>query len=169
MCSLLLHSQKHPMDHGAVQSQILSPELSRRDIRSVVFHLLYAADAYDYHESLVTIIENFNHSFGLAIPFDGEIAQMINAILSERNKLDDLYQPLLDNWRLDRISVCTKLILRYAAWELMHTTIDRRIIINEAVELAKCFAEADAYRFINGILDKAAQDFPAATQDLQSS
>ena len=46
-----------------------------------------------------------------------------------------------------------KLILRLALWELLHTDTDPVVIINEAVELAQCFAEQDAYKFINGVLD----------------
>jgi len=62
---------------------------------------------------------------------------------------------LLDKWRLERIGVCTHIILWIGLWELMHTDTDSKIIINEAIELAKCFAEKDAYRFVNGILDQA--------------
>lgn len=63
--------------------------------------------------------------------------------------------PLLANWRIERIGVCTRLILRIAAWELLHTEIEPRVVINEAIELAKCFCERDAYRFVNGVLDEA--------------
>ena len=38
---------------------------------------------------------------------------------------------------------------------MLHTATPHRIIINEAIELAKCFSEKDAYKFINGILDEA--------------
>ncbi|HML19849.1 MAG TPA: transcription antitermination factor NusB, partial [Candidatus Dependentiae bacterium] len=58
-------------------------------------------------------------------------------------------------WRFDRLGVCTKLILRLAVWELLHADEPHNIIINEAIELAKCFSEDDAYKFINGILDEA--------------
>jgi N utilization substance protein B len=63
--------------------------------------------------------------------------------------------PFLHNWRFDRIGCCTKLILRFAMWELFYTDTPDSIVINEAVELAKCFSEKDAYKFINGILDEA--------------
>ena len=39
-------------------------------------------------------------------------------------------------------------------WELTNTEMHPTIVINEAVELAKCFSEKDAYRFVNGILDE---------------
>jgi N utilization substance protein B len=43
-------------------------------------------------------------------------------------------------------------------WELLNTDTDPRIVMNEAIELAKCFAEDDAYRFINGLLDRAVKE-----------
>jgi len=42
------------------------------------------------------------------------------------------------------------------AWELLFTDTPTSIIINEAIELAKDFAEKDAYKFVNGLLDKVA-------------
>lgn len=75
-------------------------------------------------------------------------------IIEKRDELDEIIKPLLENWRFDRLSVATKLILRYALWEFLYTDTAHTIIINEAVELAQCFAEKDAYRFVNGILDE---------------
>jgi N utilization substance protein B len=69
-----------------------------------------------------------------------------------------MYEPYLANWRVDRVSVCTKLILLFGIWELKNTDTDTRIVINEAIELAKCFAEEDSYRFVNGILDSISKD-----------
>ena len=150
MCSSTSH--EHEMAHIP---QPKYAELSRRDIRALIFHLLYAAEAYEYQDSLQSIVDNLNRGFDLDIPFDSEVVHTAQAIIDERDTLDQKYISLLDNWRPERVSVCTKLILRLGMWELMYTQTDPRIIINEAIELAKCFAEADAYRFINGLLDRA--------------
>ncbi len=129
-------------------------DLSRRDVRALIFYLLYAADSFDYHESLESITDNFNRGFDLEIPAQSEVVSVARHIIIEREHLDALYKPLLSNWRFERVGVATKLILRFATWELQHSTTDPRIVINEAVELAKGFAEKDAYKFVNGILDK---------------
>jgi len=134
---------------GAVESST-----SRREVRSLIFHVLYVAESLDYSESVEEIINNLNQGFGLSLDPDGEIALTARAIIAEREQIDAIYQPLLQNWHLDRVSICTKLVLRYAIWELQNTATDPRIIINEAIELAKCFAEQDAYKFVNGILDQ---------------
>ena len=133
-------------------------DLSRRDVRSLVFHFLYAADAFNYEESLQSIIDSFNRGFNLDVPLHGELFETTNAIINSRHELEKIYEPYLANWRAERVSVCTKLILIFAIWELKNTDTDARIIINEAIELAKCFAEEDSYRFVNGILDSVAKD-----------
>jgi len=130
-------------------------DLSRREVRSIIFHLLYAMEAFDYTVSLNEIVDNFNRGFNLDIPQESEACNVVRAIIDERESLDEFIKPFLINWRFERIDICTKLILRFAIWELMHSDIPHNIIINEAIELAKCFSETDAYKFINGILDEA--------------
>jgi N utilization substance protein B len=133
-------------------------DLSRRDVRSLVFHFLYAAEAFEYEESVQSIIDGFNRGFNLNVPLDGELFTIVSSIIASRDELEKIYEPYLANWRSERVSVCTKLILLFAIWELKNTDTDTRIIINEAIELAKCFAEEDAYRFVNGILDPVSKD-----------
>lgn len=129
-------------------------QLSQRDIRSLIFHLLYAMEAYDYQVSLNTIVEQFNAGFDLSIDPEDPLVKKAQAIIDDREVLDQEIQPLLSNWRLDRIGCITRLIIRLALWELKYTDTPASIIINEAIELAKCFAEQDAYKFVNGVLDQ---------------
>lgn len=128
--------------------------LSQRDRRALIFHLLYAVDAFDYQTSLDSVVENFAHEYECIINKDDAIFQATQAIIEKRQQLDAAILPLLENWKFERLSVSTRLILRYAMWELLYTDTTPNIIINEAVELAKCFAERDAYKFINGIIDE---------------
>ena len=128
--------------------------LSQRDRRALIFHLLYAMDAFDYQTSLDAIVENFAHEYECIINKDDVIFLTTQTIIDKRQQLDEAIFPLLENWKFERLSVSTRLILRYAMWELLYTDTTPNIVINEAVELAKCFAEKDAYKFINGILDE---------------
>lgn len=132
-------------------------KLSRREIRSVIFHLLYAIETFDYEVTMPEVVESFNRGFSLDIPVDSEACKVGQSVIDSREQLDEIIKPLLINWRFDRIGLCTKLILRLAVWELLNTGEPHSIIINEAIELAKCFSETDAYKFINGILDEAAK------------
>ena len=132
-------------------------ELSARDKRSLVFHLLYSADISDYEVLLPTIIAGYQEGFGYHIPLEADVVGIAQDIIDEREELDAIYRPFLSNWRFERVGVATKLILRYAVWEFLHAELDTLIIINEAIELAKGFAEKDAYKFINGILDEVSK------------
>jgi N utilization substance protein B len=134
--------------------------LSQRDKRSLLFHLLYAAESYEYQTSIESLVDNLNRGFDFDIPMDSELVATATAIIEQRDTLDEQYKPLLTNWRFDRLGVPTKLILRYAIWELLNTNTAHTVIINEAIELAKSFGEKDSYKFINGILDEMIKKLP---------
>ena len=159
MCSLFISTEDTNLEENEQKTSRAYEDLSRRDIRSLIFHFLYAAEAFEYEESAQSIIDNFNRGFDLNVPLNGELATIVDAVINKRVELEKIYEPYLANWRSERISVCTKLILFFAIWELKYTETDARIIINEAIELAKCFAEEDAYRFVNGILDSVSKEF----------
>jgi transcription antitermination protein NusB len=133
--------------------------LSRREQRGLILHMLYAMDSFDYQTSLTSLVDGFNRGFDLNIPLDGEAVTTAQAVIDARVQLDEEVLPFLANWRLERIGLFTKLILRFAVWELKQQQTPAMIVINEAIELAKCFAEHEAYRFVNGILDEYSKAF----------
>lgn len=136
-----------------------SQPTSRRDIRSLAFHLIYAADRCGYETSLGTIIDNFKRGYDVKIPDDSFAVEIATGVVAQKEELDEKIRPLLKNWKMERLGVCTHLILRMALWELMQPGAVPSIVINEAIELSKAFAEKDAYRFVNGILDEACKKY----------
>jgi len=134
----------------------LKPE-SRRDMRSLAFHFIYAVDRSDYTTTLDSVVENFRKGFEIEIEDNSVAIKMAKGAIENREKLDEQIKPLLRNWRIERLGCCTRLILRLAIWELQQPDAVPSIVINEAIELAKNFAEKDAYKFINGILDEASK------------
>ena len=133
MCSN--KEQESCIENSDEQSSHAYETLTRRELRSLVFHMLYAADAYEYQESLLSLVELFNRGFELNIPHDSEVVMMAQAIIDERDALDEQLKPFLLNWRFERIGLCTKLILRLALWELNQRHTVPNIILNEAIEL----------------------------------
>lgn len=127
---------------------------TRRDERFVAFNLLYAIDRFDYTISLEKALERFNLGFNLRLKEDSYARELVIGAVDNRDKLDELMVPLLENWKLERLGCATKLILRMALWELLEKKIMPSVVINEAIELAKLFAEKDAYKFVNGLLDR---------------
>jgi N utilization substance protein B len=72
----------------------------------------------------------------------------------EVEELDRAIAAALTNWRLDRVAAVDRNILRIAAYELAREPqTPSSVIIDEAVEMAKRFGEADSPAFVNGVLD----------------
>jgi len=66
---------------------------------------------------------------------------------------DELIERLAVNWRLDRLAAVDRNILRLAIWEFRSGSAPPKVVIDEAIELAKKFSSAEAPAFLNGILD----------------
>ena len=133
---------------------LVCTELTQTEQRSLVLHLLYVLYAFDYDMSVEAVADMFNRGFGIEIPRDSAVFLQTASISQDRELLDQMILPLIENWNLERLGVITRLILQLSLWELKNTSIDSAVIINEAIELAKCFAEKDSYKFINGVLDE---------------
>ena len=79
---------------------------------------------------------------------------LVFGTVAEVAALDTLIQSHSEHWRLERLAVIDRLILRMAAWELQHATdTPPAVVLNEALELARTFSTDDSVRFVNGVLD----------------
>jgi len=79
--------------------------------------------------------------------------QLFEGVAKESEGLDELIGRHAQNWRIERIALIDRAILRLAAFELRSTKTPPRVVLDEAVELAKTFSSEDAAGFINGVLD----------------
>ena len=88
----------------------------------------------------------------------GELLHQVAARLDE---LEAAFTPYLDR-PVDELGPVERAILRMATYELAHRLdVPYRVVINEAVDLAKIFGAQDSHKYINGVLDKVAQDLRA--------
>jgi len=77
------------------------------------------------------------------------------------NQIDRLIEETASNWRLGRMAVVDRNILRLAVYELLYREdIPSTVTINEAIELGKRFGTEDSGAFINGVLDKITERIP---------
>jgi N utilization substance protein B len=86
----------------------------------------------------------------------GWVREMAEGTLARTSEIDLKIQAVSTNWKLGRMSVVDRNILRLATFELLSGTAPVKVVLNEAVELAKKFGSEDSGRFVNGILDKLA-------------
>lgn len=80
----------------------------------------------------------------------------VMGVISQRDELDGLIVPLLDNWDLYRLGTVERIVLRMGVWELKSTDVPVGVIINEAVDLANWFSSPKSRTIINAVLDKYA-------------
>jgi N utilization substance protein B len=81
-------------------------------------------------------------------------AQLVRGTTAQVGALDALIARHAEHWRIDRLAIVDRLILRMAAWELLHVPdTPPAVVLNEAVELARTFGSDDSPRFVNGVLD----------------
>lgn len=80
--------------------------------------------------------------------------RLVRGTIANQAELDRLIQRHAEHWRLSRMAPIDRLILRLAAYELVHEAdTPAAVAINEAIELARRYSEAEASGFVNGILD----------------
>ncbi len=90
----------------------------------------------------------------LSPPLQEFAATLSRGVVTHLEAIDPHLSESAEHWRLSRMTVMDRLILRLAVYEfLFEKSTPPKVIINEALELARTFSTDDAVRFINGILD----------------
>lgn len=81
------------------------------------------------------------------------INDLVNGVDKHTKDLDDALQPIAPEWPIDQIARMDRIVLRMGLWELKHSKeVPPKVVINEAVELAKAFGGDNSSKFINGVL-----------------
>lgn len=141
---------------------------SRRRARELALQALYHADhagvtAAQASASLwATASEGDGMAKDAPLPEPDEVAfaeALVGGVESNRNELDLLIEGCSINWRMPRMPVVDRNILRLAAYELSKSQdVPATVAINEAVELAKKYGTAESKAFVNGIVDRLARN-----------
>ena len=79
--------------------------------------------------------------------------KLFEGAAKDADELDALIVQHAKNWRLERMAIIDRAVLRLAIFELRAGETPPKVILNEAVELAKKYSSEDAGAFVNGILD----------------
>ena len=84
--------------------------------------------------------------------------RLATGALSHLAELDERIRSRAEHWRISRMAVVDRNILRLAVYEFIHEPTPRTVAINEALEIARRFSTFEATQFINGILDAIKRD-----------
>lgn len=80
--------------------------------------------------------------------------EIVLGVLEHRSEVDRLIELKADNWRIERMAIVDRNILRLAIYEfLYHPQTPKTVVINEALDIARRFSNYEATQFINGVLD----------------
>ena len=83
--------------------------------------------------------------------------ELVTNVIRERDQLDELFSPFLKGKQIDTLDPITLALLRLSTYEFKsRIDVPYRVVINEALNLAKKFGAEDSHKFINGVLDKVA-------------
>lgn len=81
------------------------------------------------------------------------IEQLVRGVTDRQAELDDVIRPLAPEWPIEQIARMDRMMLRMGTYELLfNKTVPPKVVINEAVELAKAFGGDNSSKFINGVL-----------------
>jgi len=83
---------------------------------------------------------------------------LIDGVLARKDEIDERLGGVVDNYVPERIDPVDRAILRLATHEILHAGLPVKVAINEAIELAKRFGTTDSGRFVNGVLNRLAND-----------
>ena len=84
--------------------------------------------------------------------------ELVTGVCEHRSAIDDQINANSHHWRLDRMARVDRNVLRLAVFELcFRVDVPKKVVLNEAIELAKEYGSEESSAFVNGILDKIAQ------------
>jgi transcription antitermination protein NusB len=132
---------------------------SRRKARECALQMLFAADVAEMPAD--EVIRSYWAELGesdLDQTARDFATRLASRTLSNLELLDERIRSRAEHWRISRMAVVDRNILRLAVYEFLYEPTPRTVAINEALEIARRFSTYEATQFINGILDAIKRD-----------
>ena len=132
---------------------------SRRKARECALQMLFAADVAEMPAD--EVVRSYWAELG-ETDLDATAREFATRLaartLSNLELLDERIRSRAEHWRISRMAVVDRNILRLAVYEYLYEPTPRTVAINEALEIARRFSTYEATQFINGILDAIKRD-----------
>ena len=129
--------------------------MTRTEIRELTFELLYSLEIQkmeqeEYNEQIELFLVEQNVSQEKAKTY---MTETVNGIAKNKEKILELIsQNLKEKWDISRVSKINLTLLKLATYEIMYTELPYKVVVNEAVEIAKKYGDDTSPSFINGVL-----------------
>ena len=129
--------------------------MTRTEIRELTFELLYSLEIQkmeqqEYNEQIELFLVEQNVSQEKAKTY---MTETINGIAKNKEEILELIsQNLKEKWDISRVSKINITLLKLATYEIVYTELPYKVVVNEAVEIAKKYGDDTSPAFINGVL-----------------
>lgn len=124
--------------------------MKRRTAREKALQALFQID-----------VSNTDPTYAIEHVLEGEsgddyLTKLVLGVVEQKNEIDPLIIENLEKWTMDRLATVDRNLLRIAVYELKYfrDEIPEKVILDEAIEIAKIYGDEQSSRFINGVLSK---------------
>ena len=143
---------------------------TRHKARECALQMLFAFDMAGGDAS--TLTSNYWNELG-DTAIDDKTRDFANKLvcgtLEKIEAIDDVIRTRAEHWRIERMAIVDRNVLRLAVYEFLHHDTPDNVAITEALEVTRRFSSFEATQFINGILDGIKQDFENASDSDKTS
>lgn len=145
----------------------------RRQAREIALQVLYQQDVQPELPAAAAVARFYGAfsrpfasdagEFDFELPDDAELRRhvdrIVRGIAEHRRAIDDHIGRASRNWRLERMGRVDRSLLRLAVYELLHCDeVPPKVVLNEAIEIAKRYGARETPAFVNGVLDRVLAD-----------
>lgn len=128
-------------------------KISRRLARSLVLKILYQWDFFNRKHLWTKILFHISQDSNLTSSNQRFVQKLCQGIMENIKAIDEKIRHFAPEWPIERISLVDKNILRIGIYELLfNQETPPKVVIDEAIELAKTFGSESSGRFVNGVL-----------------
>ena len=117
----------------------------------------FRVDSEDTSVDIKEILKRNLDRYDTAIDDTKFVETLVEGVLKQQQAIDDQLRPIAPDWPIEQIARVDRNILRIGVYELLHQgdIVPPKVVINEAVELAKAFGSDNSSKFVNGVLGTA--------------
>ncbi len=127
--------------------------LGRIIVLQTLYEEIFRKECGDKNFSIDTVLERNISRYRANVEDREFIANLASGVSKQAKDLDAKLQPIAPDWPLDQIAKIDHIVLKIGAYELVnHPDVPPKVVINEAVELAKGFGGDNSSKFVNGVL-----------------
>ena len=117
----------------------------------------FRVDSEDKSVNIQEILKRNLDRYETAIDDTKFVETLVAGVIEHQTSIDDQLRPIAPDWPIEQIARVDRSILRIGVYELLHQSdiVPPKVVINEAVELAKAFGSDNSSKFVNGVLGTA--------------